>query len=141
MLDLGCWKLYKTIFQSVLEAKKLEKLKCASNLMKSHYSPFQIWCPHYSFVNDISNSNPRMKILLFLNSTKAGLLKNVQKHLSGYFGSREMSKTKVGTFFETPCMLCHLTLWMWKELKWKKSAIRSPRKWYQIKGYFLLPLL
>ena len=40
--------------------------------------------------------------MLSFNSTKGGLLKNIQKHLSRCFGSREMSKTKVGTFFETP---------------------------------------
>ena len=56
----------------------------------SQYSPFQI---------QRSNFNPRMKILLFLDSGKAGLLENVQNHFSKYFGSREISKTKEGTFF------------------------------------------
>ena len=99
LLGLGWRKLYKTIFQGVLEDEKLKKQKCASNWLKPHNSPFQIWCPCYAFVNNFSNSNPRIKILLFLNSTKTGLLKNVQKHLSGCFGSRERRKTKVGTFF------------------------------------------
>ena len=98
LLDVGWRKLYKTIFKGVLEAEKLKKQKCASNWLKPHYSPFQIWCPHYIFVSNFSNSNPRIKILLFLNSIKAGLLKNVQKHLSICFRSREKSKSKVGTF-------------------------------------------
>ena len=38
-------------------------------------------------------------ILLFLDSAKVGLLKNVHNQFSRCFGSREMSKTKVGTFF------------------------------------------
>ena len=41
MLDLGRWKLYKTIFQSVLEAKKLVKQKYSSNWLKPHYSHFK----------------------------------------------------------------------------------------------------
>ena len=37
--------------------------------------------------------------MIFLISTKAGLLKNIEKHLSKCLRCREMSKTKVGTFF------------------------------------------
>ena len=40
-----------------------------------------------------------------MNSTVAGLLKNVQKHLSRCFRSREMNKAKSGYFlFKTPCI-------------------------------------
>ena len=57
-----------------------------------------------SKANTVASANPpfffdTLYILLFLNSTKAGLLKNIQKHLSRFFGSREIRKTKVGTFF------------------------------------------
>ena len=48
----------------------------------------------YSFVNNFSNLNPRIRILLFLDSAKAGLLKYVQ--------NRGKNKTKVGTFFKRP---------------------------------------
>ena len=41
-------------------------------------------------------------ILLFFDLAKAGLLKNVQNYFIRCFRSREMSKTKVGTFFKTP---------------------------------------
>ena len=99
LLRLECWKLYKTICQGVMEAEKLIKQKYASNWMKPHYSPFQIWCSHYIFVNYVSNFIQRINILLFLDSAKAGLLKNVQNQFSRCFGSREMSKTKAGTFF------------------------------------------
>ena len=47
-------------------------------------------------MKSLSNFNPRIKILLLLDSAKAGLFKNVQKHFSRRF---EISKTKVGTFF------------------------------------------
>ena len=56
LLGLGWRKLYKTIFQGVLEDEKLKKQKCASNWLKPHNSPFQIWCPRYAFVNNFSNS-------------------------------------------------------------------------------------
>ena len=58
-----------------------------------------MWDSPYSFVNNFSNLNPRIRILIFLDSAKVGLLKNVHNQFSRCFGSREMSKTKVGTFF------------------------------------------
>ena len=64
---------------------------------------FQVWYSHYVFVNRFSNYNPRMKILLFMDSAKTGLLKNVQKHVSRCFKRQEMSKAKSCTFFLTPC--------------------------------------
>ena len=72
---------------------------CESSWLKLHYSPIQKSCSYYIFVINFSNINPRIKILLFLDSGKAGLLENVQNHFSKYFESREISKTKVGTFF------------------------------------------
>ena len=52
--------------------------------------------------SNLSNFNPKKDLLLFLDSAKTGLLKNVQKHFLRCFRSREMSKTKVGTFFKHP---------------------------------------
>ena len=60
---------------------------------------YQIWYSQYIFVNSFSDFHPRIKILLFLDSAKAGLLKNVQNHFLRCFRSQEMSKSKVGTFF------------------------------------------
>ena len=50
--------------------------------------------------------------MLSFNSIKAGLLKNVQKHLSRCFGSREMSKTKAGSFFLKHFVLSRLGGWV-----------------------------
>ena len=68
-------------------------------LFEPENSPFQIWYSDYIFVNSFYNVNPRIKILLFLDSAKGGLLKNVQNHFLRCFRSQEMSKSKVGTFF------------------------------------------
>ena len=83
-LFLGCFGTQENV-----------KKKCASYWLKPQYSPFQIWFFHYIFVNNFSNLSSRIEILLFLDSTKAGLLKNVQNQFSRCFGSRELSKTKV----------------------------------------------
>ena len=80
LFKLDYWKLRKTILQSVLEAKKLEKQNCTSHQLKLHYLPFKIWCSHYFFVHNISNFNHGINILIFLDSAKAGMLKNVQNH-------------------------------------------------------------
>ena len=51
------------------------------------------------FVYESANFNPRIKVLLFLDSAQVGLLKNVQNHFSRRLGSREIAKTQVHTFF------------------------------------------
>ena len=51
------------------------------------------------FVYESANFNPRIKVLLFLDSVQVGLLKNVQKHFSMRLGSREITKAQVHTFF------------------------------------------
>ena len=100
LLELDFWKLYKIIFQGVMEVEKLEKLKCASKLIESYYSPFQIRCSHYIIVNKFSKFNPRIKILLFFYfCNEWWVVEKCTETLSGNFGSQEISKTKVGTFF------------------------------------------
>ena len=51
------------------------------------------------FVYESANFNPRIKVLLFLDSAQVGLLKNVQNHFSRRLGSRKIAKTQVHTFF------------------------------------------
>ena len=51
------------------------------------------------FVYKSANFNPRITVLLFLDSAQVGLLKNVQNHFSRHLGSREIAKTQVHTFF------------------------------------------
>ena len=98
LLRLDYWKLYETICQGVKKAEKLEKQKCTSNWLKPHYSPFQIWCSHNIFVKHFSNFNPMIKILLILDSTKAGTLKTEQKQFLWC-----LSKQKLILFLEASC--------------------------------------
>ena len=78
------------------------------------YSSFQIWCCNYVFVNNISNSNPRIKILLFLDSAKAGLLKNVKNHILTCFGGQEIEEEKKWVlFFKHPVLYCDMLLMKW----------------------------
>ena len=51
------------------------------------------------FVYKSANFNPRITVLLFLDSAQVGLLKNVQNHFSRRLGSREIAKSQVHTFF------------------------------------------
>jgi len=51
------------------------------------------------FVYKSANFNPRITVLLFLDSAQVGLLKNVQNHFSRRLGSRKIAKTQVHTFF------------------------------------------
>ena len=51
------------------------------------------------FVYKSANFNPRITVLLFLDSAQVGLLKNVQNHFSRRLGSQEIAKTQVHTFF------------------------------------------
>ena len=67
------------------------------------------WYSHCIFVINFSNFNPAIRILSFLDSAKAGMLKNVQNYFLRCLRSREMSKTKVGTFFKHP-VVAELTL-------------------------------
>ena len=39
------------------------------------------------FVHESANFNPRIKVLLFLDSAQGGLLKNVQNHIFRHLGS------------------------------------------------------
>ena len=55
--------------------------------------------PSDYFVCKSANFNPRIKVLLFLDSAQQGLLKNVQNHFSRRLGSRETAKTQVHSFF------------------------------------------
>ena len=55
--------------------------------------------PSDYFVYESANFNPRIKVLLFLDSAQVELLKNVQNHFSRCIGSREIAKTQVHTFF------------------------------------------
>ena len=98
----------------------MHKLGCRGN------SSFQIWHSHYIFVNSFYNVNPRIKILLFLDSAKGGLLKNVQYQVIRCFRSQKISKTKMGTFFKQPVGIKptqpHLSLgldraWQYIEIK------------------------
>ena len=60
--------------------------------------------PSGYFVFESANFNLRIKVPLFLDSVQGGLLKNVQKQFSRRLGSREIAKTQVHTFYETPCI-------------------------------------
>ena len=51
------------------------------------------------FVHESANFNPRIKVLLFLDSAQQGLLKNVQNRVSRRLRSREIAKSQVHTFF------------------------------------------
>ena len=57
-----------------------------------------IWWSYYIFVENFSDFKHRINVLQFLDSAKVGFLKNVQNQFSRCFGSREMSRTKAGTF-------------------------------------------
>ena len=50
------------------------------------------------FVYESANFNPRIKVLLFLDSAQVGLLKNVQNQFSRRLGSQEIAKTQVHIF-------------------------------------------
>ena len=85
--------VHKLFFKGVLKPRKCKNksgYQIIGNL-KPHHFHYGILTTFFSMTFPI--------LILFLDSAKAGLLKNVQKHLSRCFGSREMSKTKVGTFF------------------------------------------
>ena len=45
------------------------------------------------FVYESANFNPRIKVLLFLDSAQRGLLENVQNHFSRHLRSWEFAKT------------------------------------------------
>ena len=51
------------------------------------------------FVYESTNFNPRIKVVVFLDSAEVGLLENVQNHFSWRLGSQEIAKTQVHTFF------------------------------------------
>ena len=51
------------------------------------------------FVYESANFNPRIKVLLFLDSAQVGLLKNVQNHFSRRLSSQEIAKKQVHAFF------------------------------------------
>ena len=53
----------------------------------------------FYFVYESANFNPRIKVLLFLDSAQQGLFKNVQNNFSRRLGSREIAQTQVLTFF------------------------------------------
>ena len=88
----------------------------------------------------------------FFNFTKAGLLKNVQKHLSTCFRSWERGKTKVGTFFNTLYSymrreyrkfifyLFLLKLLALSLVPGLKFLLRIPDRFYQILGTWYLIL-
>ena len=103
--------------------RKCKNKSESSNWLKPQYSPFQMWYSHNLFVNSYSNFDPRIKIWSFLDSARTGLLKNVQNQFSRCFGSWEISKTKVGTFCETPCMnmLFNCTLRSSSRTRWLVS--------------------
>ena len=50
--------------------------------------------PSNCFIYQYANFNPRIKVLLFLDSAQGGLLKNVQNHFSRHLGSQEMAETQ-----------------------------------------------
>ena len=58
--------------------------------------------PSDYFVYEYANSDPRIKVLLLLDSAQGGLLKNVEKQFFRHLGSQEITKTQVHTFSETP---------------------------------------
>ena len=51
------------------------------------------------FVYESANFNPRIKVLLFLDSAQVGLLKDVQNPFPRRRGSQEIAKIQVHTFF------------------------------------------
>ena len=51
--------------------------------------------PSHTFINAITNFNPRIHILSFLDCAQAGVLKTVQNLFLKCVGSRENVKTKV----------------------------------------------
>ena len=51
------------------------------------------------FVYESTNFNPRIKVVVFLDSAEVVLLENVQNHFSWRLGSQEIAKTQVHTFF------------------------------------------
>ena len=55
--------------------------------------------PSDYFVFESANFNPRIKVLLFMDSAQVRLLKKVQNHFSRRFGSEEIAETQVHTFF------------------------------------------
>ena len=67
----GMLKYVQNHFTMCLVSQAIEK---TLNWLKPQNSPFQIWCSHYIFVNNISHFYPRIKILSFLDYAKARLL-------------------------------------------------------------------
>ena len=51
------------------------------------------------FVHESANFDPRIKVLLLLDSAQVELLKNVQNHFSRHLGNQEIAKTKRGSVF------------------------------------------
>ena len=96
---LGCLKQDKPLFKVSWKPKKCKNRSSSSNLLKPQYSSFQMQYSHKIFVNSFSNFHPRIKIWLFLDSGKTRLLTIVKNQFQRCFGSQEMSKTKIGTFF------------------------------------------
>ena len=55
--------------------------------------------PSYYCVYESANFNPRIKVLLFLDSAQVGLIKDVQNPFPRRRGSQEIAKIQVHTFF------------------------------------------
>ena len=76
-------------------------------------------------------------ILSFLDSAKAGLLKNVQNYFLRCFRSREISKTKVGTFFWNTLYMTtiifltlpRISLFILSDNRSKQANHNGPHKW------------
>ena len=83
----GVLKNVQNLFLRCLGSRENVKQKYTSNQSRPQYSPFQIWSSHHIFVNNFRNFNPRIRILLFLDSAKTGLLKNIQNHSLRWFTS------------------------------------------------------
>ena len=99
LLRLDCWELYKTICQGVMEAKKLETQKCASIWMKPHYSPFQIWCSHYIFVNNFFQFYSRNKYTAIFGFCKGWAVEKCTEAVLKMFWKPRNEQNKSRYFF------------------------------------------
>ena len=52
--------------------------------------------PSYPFGNAFANFNPRIKILLFMDSLQAGLLKTVKPTFLGVLEAKKKSEHQIG---------------------------------------------
>ena len=114
------------MFQSVLEAENLEKTTISNIVFSLDF------CDHFS------NFDPTIRILSFLDSANADLLKNVQNPRC--FRSQEISKTKVSTCFKHPVFMYPVQLTAETPLVPAQICTKTCLKYtirYSYSGWFL----